>query len=71
MIDKKALRHVIWMVRDTISAAAAQAHRASDLFEGEEEMILLHNLGLELTNFAATSPALKKLLEVSHKAEGN
>ena len=71
MVDKKVLRKAIWMVRDTISAAATQAHRASEMFEGNEEMVLLHDLGIELTNFATTSPALKRLLDLSHTAEGN
>lgn len=68
--NKKAVQEAMWMIRDTVQAASSQAFRASEMLEGEEVMVLFHDLGIELSKFAETSPAMKALSTHYFKMKG-
>jgi hypothetical protein len=61
MDNHKAAQAALWMIRDTLNAAASQAARASDLFPGTELCIAFHNLAVALTNGAESDGPMRAI----------
>lgn len=49
--DDLVARTCIWAIKDTLSAAASQAIRAADLFDGTDMAIRFHDLATALNDF--------------------
>jgi hypothetical protein len=50
MNNHKAAQAALWMIRDTLNAAASQASRASDMFPGSDLCVAFHGLSVALAN---------------------